>query len=54
MFEIRLVYATHGDWIGLIQRDGTEIYRTGGYSKPPEGALEKCQAFIDNYEVKYA
>ncbi len=54
MFEIRLVYCTHGDWIGLVQRDGKELYRTGKYYKSPEGALERCNEWLDETETTYA
>jgi len=48
MFQFRLVHAGTIGWVGIIQRDEKEIYRTGGYHASAEGALEKCQEWLED------
>jgi hypothetical protein len=47
MFQFRQVYAGRIGWVGIVERGDTEIYRTGGYHASAEGALERCQEWIE-------
>lgn len=44
MKDIVLRCVPHYGWLGIVQQDGEELYRTGGFYSDPESALAACLA----------
>lgn len=44
---IEQIYAGSVGWVGMVLRDGVEVYRTGGYHLDPYAALTRCLNWLD-------